>query len=60
MPDRNQLFGWWYVCIGVGFSLLALRTYLAGARLFPILLRGVIAGGFILLGVATLTAAKRR
>lgn len=60
MPDRNQMFGWWYVCIGIGFSLLALRTYMAGAHAFQILLRAVIAAGFILLGVATLKTAKRR
>lgn len=59
MPDRNQLFGWWYVCIGIGFALLAFRTYLAGSHAVQILLRGVISAGFIVLGVATLKTAKR-
>lgn len=59
MPDRNQLFGWWYVCIGIGFVLLALRTYIAGSGVLPILLRAVIAAGFIILGAATLKTAKR-
>lgn len=59
MPDRNQLFGWWYVSIGVGFALLALRAYLVGARPFAIVLRGIIAAGFMALGATTLNTPKR-
>lgn len=59
MRDRNQLFGWWYVCIGIGFSLLALRTYIAGGRPLSILVRSAAAAGFIALGMATLKTAKR-
>lgn len=60
MPGRNQLYGWWYVCIGAGFALLALRTYIAGARPFQIVLRGVVAAAFVVLGVATIKAANRK
>ncbi|HML16554.1 MAG TPA: hypothetical protein VK419_05995 [Bryobacteraceae bacterium] len=59
MPDRNQLLGWWYVSIGIGFALLAVRYYLVGARPFAIVLRGIIAAGFLLLGMATLNTPKR-
>lgn len=59
MPDRNQLYGWWYVCIGIGFALLALRAYIAGVRPWSILLRGVIAAGFLVLGATTLKMSKR-
>jgi len=60
MFDRNRLFGWWYVSIGLGFALLALRNYLYGARPFGIVLRGVIAAGFLLLGIATLRTPPRQ
>lgn len=51
--------GWWYVSIGIGFALLAVRYYLVGARPFAIVLRGIIAAGFLLLGMATLNTPKR-
>ena len=51
---RNRFFGWWYVCIGVGFLLLGVRSLLAGELLWMILLRWVIAAGFVFLGVSTL------
>jgi hypothetical protein len=54
MPDRNRLFGWWYVCIGLGFAALTLRTYIAGGRPVALLLRSIAAAGFIILGMVTL------
>jgi hypothetical protein len=51
---KNQLFGWWYVCIGLGFALLSLRTYIAGGRPVALLLRSIAAAAFIILGMATL------
>ncbi len=59
MFDRARLLGWWYVCIGVGFSLLALRNYLYGARPWSIVLRAVISFGFLLLGVVTLRGPRQ-
>jgi hypothetical protein len=59
MRDRNQLFGWWYVCIGIGFALLALRSVIAGSRPWPIMLRSVAAAGFIILGMVTLKTSRR-
>jgi hypothetical protein len=60
MFDRTRLFGWWYVSIGLGFGLLALRNYIYGARLFSILLRAVIAAGFVILGITTLRTPPPR
>jgi hypothetical protein len=60
MFDRTRLFGWWYVSIGIGFALLALRSYMYGARPFSIVLRAVIAAGFVVLGVATLRTPPPR
>jgi hypothetical protein len=59
MPDRKQWFGWWYISIGIGFALLALRNLIAGGRLGGIILRVIIAIGFLLLGAATLRPARR-
>ena len=53
---QNRWFGWWYVCIGLGFIALALRSYLGGARPTQIILRGVVAAGFLILGASTLKA----
>ncbi|HTS76690.1 MAG TPA: hypothetical protein VMG40_10830 [Bryobacteraceae bacterium] len=58
MIDRARLLGWWYVCIGVGFALLALRNYLYGARAWSIVLRAVISFGFLLLGAVTLRGPR--
>jgi hypothetical protein len=51
---RIRLLGWWYVCIGGGFLLLGVRSLLLGERLWMILLRWVIAAGFVFLGVSRL------
>lgn len=59
MFDRARLLGWWYVCIGLGFALLALRNYMYGARPWSIVLRCVIALGFVVLGAVTLRSTPR-
>ena len=59
MFDRTRLLGWWYVCIGVGFALLALRNYIYGARAWSIALRALIAFGFVVLGATTLRSTPR-
>ncbi len=59
MFDRARLFGWWYVSIGVGFGLLAIRNFIYGAGTASIVLRAAIAVGFLILGVTTLRTAPR-
>ena len=59
MLDRAKLFGWWYVSIGLGFALLAVRNYLFGARPFSIVLRAVISAGFLVLGITTLKTVDK-
>ncbi len=54
MSLSAQLLGWWYVCIGLGFALLAVRSYLLGGKLWMTALRCVISAGFLLLGRWTL------
>jgi len=54
MFNRARLLGWWYVSIGLGFGLLAVRNFIYGARPASIVLRAVIAAGFVILGVTTL------
>jgi hypothetical protein len=60
MFDRARLLGWWYVSIGLGFGLLAIRNYIYGARPGSIVLRAGIAAGFVILGVTTLQTAPPR
>jgi hypothetical protein len=48
------MFGWWYICIGVGFALLGLRSLMRGDPSWSILLRVVISVGFCVLGIVTL------
>jgi hypothetical protein len=57
MFGRSQWFGWWYVSIGLGFALLAIRNFIYAAPLGSIVLRAVIAAGFVILGVTTLRTA---
>jgi hypothetical protein len=51
------MFGWWYVCIGLGFALLGVRSFLRGDRAWLIAVRVVIAVGFFALGVDALRSA---
>ena len=50
---RTQLFAWWYFAIGAGFVLLAIRAAMVGERMWLVILRFLIAAGFLALGVAT-------
>lgn len=56
---KTRFYGWWYVCIGIGFALLAARSFLLGAPLRMSLLRSIIAAGFLVLGALTLRGARR-
>jgi hypothetical protein len=57
---RSRIFGWWYVTIGLGFTLLAVNRILVGGVNWLIGLRFVIAAGFFLLGYAELRGKLRR
>ena len=48
------MYAWWYLCIGLGFVLLGVRSVVRGDRPWSIVLRFVIALGFFALGVGTL------
>jgi fatty acid desaturase len=54
LPDdrkrRSRLFGWWYITIGVGFVLLAVNRVVIGDRSWSMVLRWLIAAGFLALG----------
>jgi hypothetical protein len=55
---RTRMFGWWYVCIGVAFTLLGLRSILRGDPLWPIVIRFVISAGFFALAAGTLRSVR--
>jgi fructose-specific phosphotransferase system IIC component len=55
---NSKWFGWWYVTIGIGFAMLALRNYFAGAGAFAISLRSILAAGFVVLGITTLRGRR--
>jgi len=46
---RARWLGWWYLAIGLGFSLLGTRLLVVGAPGWQALLRFAIAAGFFLL-----------
>jgi len=46
LPKVSRWYSVWYVLIAVGFVLLALRAYVAGASTGGVLLRVFIAIGF--------------
>src|ERR1051326_5863727 len=56
---RERMLGWWYVCIGLGFILLGVRSFVRGDASWPIVLRLVIALGFLALGIGTLRTRAR-
>jgi hypothetical protein len=57
---RSRWFGWWYVSIGAGFFLLGLHRLLIGGALWTIVLRWIIAAGFVALGYAELRSWSGR
>ena len=46
---RSKFYTIWYLCISVGFVLLGLRALVVGERLLGVILRWVIAAGFLAL-----------
>ncbi len=50
-PQWSRLTGAWYICISLGFVLLGARALLLGAPLWTVVLRWVIAAGFLMLAV---------
>jgi len=57
-PRLARLYAWWYTCIGLGFVSLAVRNWIAHTAPWTIVLRFVIAAGFLLLGYATFRSAQ--
>jgi hypothetical protein len=58
--SRSQLFGWWYITIGIGFLLLGVDRLILGGVPWLIAIRFVIAAGFVLLGYLELRSKLRR
>jgi len=56
---RARMLAWWYICIGVVFILLGVRSLLRGDPTWPMAFRFVIAVGFIVLGIGTLRTPRR-
>jgi hypothetical protein len=46
---QSKQWGWWYLSIGFGFLLLAIVHLIEGATLWAVVLRVVVAVGFVLL-----------
>ena len=57
---QARLLAWWFVCIGVGFLLLSLRSVLAHDQLWRVAVRLVIAAGFLIYGLYSLRATAGR
>ena len=55
-----RLLGWWYLCIGLAFILLAARAFVEGAPTWSSWLRVAIAAGFVLLGIFELRRVGSR
>jgi hypothetical protein len=56
---RSRLYAWWYLTIALGFLLLAVNKALTGGKIWLVVLRLVIAGGFAALGHAELRSQQR-
>jgi hypothetical protein len=54
-----RIYRWWYGCIGVGFALLGVRSWIAGSGRLAVALRFAIAAGFIVLGLVAFPAGRR-
>lgn len=57
---RRRLLRWWYLCLGVGFALLAARSWIAGAGFWGVALRLLIAAGFLVLGLGASQRVRER
>lgn len=51
---RPRLLALWYICIGAGFFTLGVRSVMLGAPRWTVILRWVIAAGFVVIGVVEL------
>ena len=47
---QSRHWGWWYLCIGLGFLLLAIVHLLRGSGPAAVMMRIGVAAGFALLG----------
>ena len=56
---RSRLYAWWYFTIAAGFLLLDINRWLLGERLRLVILRLVIAAGFLMLGFVTWRSRDR-
>ncbi|HYO83792.1 MAG TPA: hypothetical protein VES20_20485, partial [Bryobacteraceae bacterium] len=59
MPPRRVLFGLWYFAIAFGFALLAVSSAIRGGARWAIILRIIVAVGFMLLAIAHLRTRPR-
>ncbi len=57
---RSRLFGWWYLSIGAGFTLLAIDRWMRGGIPWLTAIRFAIAAGFFVLGYLELKSKLRR
>jgi len=55
----SKMAGLWYLCIALGFVLLGIRAMLAGAPVWTVILRWVIAAGFFALAFLERQERKR-
>ncbi|HLX84605.1 MAG TPA: hypothetical protein VKR59_11960, partial [Terriglobales bacterium] len=55
---RQRMFAWWYLCVGIAFILLAIRSLIRGDQLWTIGLRFVVAAGFFVLSAGTLRTTR--
>jgi hypothetical protein len=54
-----RLFGWWYLCVGLGFALLGIRNWIARSSPWAVAIRFVIAAGFLLLAFSMFRPARQ-
>jgi len=57
--SKARLFSWWYFAIGAGFFLLGVNRLIVGGSMSLIILRFLIAAGFVFLGYVTRQWASR-
>ena len=53
-----RLVGYWYLCLGLAFVMLGWRSLLAGAAMWTVVLRWIVALGFLILGALSLGFGK--
>jgi len=58
--SRSKWYALWYLCIGAGFFLLGMRALLLGGWIWGVVLRWIIAAGFIVLSILEFRGQKPR